>query len=70
MVRKGKARGRSRSGQASVEFLLVGLVLFAFIAGVAALWRYAANGGFSGLATGSGSHALNGAGGLVDALLF
>lgn len=57
-------------GQASVEYLLVGLVLIALMGALAALWRFAAAGGFSRLMEQGASHALTTAGGLFDALLF
>lgn len=61
---------KSERGQASVEYLVVGVALLVFIAGVAALWRYASGGAFANLAADHASHASNGVGGLVDALLY
>lgn len=57
-------------GQASVEYLVVGLVFIALIGALAALWRFIATGGLSSLMQASASHALTTAGGLFDALLF
>lgn len=57
-------------GQASVEYLLVGLVLIALMGALAALWQFFAAGDATGLAETHASHALTGPGGVVDALLF
>ena len=57
-------------GQASVEYLLVGLVLIAIMGALATLWRFAATGQLTALAEASASHALDSAGGIFDALLF
>lgn len=57
-------------GQASVEYLLVGLVLIALMGALAALWRFASTGQLSALTEVSASHALDSVGGVFDALLF
>ena len=60
----------AETGQASLEYLVVGIVLIAMIAALGALWRYAAEGGLAQLAASAGSHALDDVGGVADALLF
>ncbi len=57
-------------GQASVEYLVVGLAFIALMGALAALWRFVATGGPSSLMQASASHALGTMGGLFDALLF
>lgn len=57
-------------GQASLEYLVVGLVFIAFMGALAALWRFISTGGLSSLMQASASHALGCAGGVFDALLF
>lgn len=57
-------------GQASVEYLVVGLAFIALMGALAALWRFVATGGLSSLMEASASHALGTMGGLFDALLF
>lgn len=61
---------RREAGQASVEYLLVGLVLIALMGAFAALWHFVANGNATDLLQAGASHALTTAGGVVDALLF
>ena len=61
---------QAEAGQASLEYLVVGVVLIAMIAALGALWRYAAGGGFAQLAASAGSHALDDVGGVADPLLF
>ena len=61
---------QAEAGQASLEYLVVGVVLIAMIAAMGALWRYAAGGGFAQLAASAGSHVLDDVGGVADALLF
>lgn len=58
------------SGQASVEYLLVGLVLIAMIVAVGALWQFVSGGALTGLVEAHTSHALTKIGGIVDALMF
>lgn len=60
----------SESGQASLEYLLVGLLLIAMISAVGALWQAVSSGGLSGLVEAHASHALAQMGGIVDASLF
>ncbi len=57
-------------GQASLEYLLVGLVLLAMMGALAALWHYVSLGNMSSLIEDSASHAIDSFGGLCDALLF
>lgn len=57
-------------GQASVEYLVVGLAFIALMGALAAIWRFIASGGLSSLMQAGASHALATAGGLFDALLF
>lgn len=63
-------RPRDERGQATLEYMLTGLMLIAMIGALGALWRYASDGGFSQLLQASASHALAEAGGVADALLF
>jgi hypothetical protein len=58
------------SGQATVEYLLVGIVLIALICAVAALWRFVADGGMDELVRLQASHAIENPGGVLDAILF
>lgn len=58
------------TGQASVEYLVVGLAFMALMGALAALWRFIAAGGLSAFMQAGASHALESAGGLFDALLF
>lgn len=57
-------------GQATLEYLLVGIVLIAMMGALAALWRFASDGRLSQLVESRASHALPGVGGVFDALLF
>lgn len=64
-------RGRlQKKGQASVEYLVVGLAFIALMGVLAALWRFIATGDLSSLMQASASHAMGSMGGLFDALLF
>ena len=56
-------------GQASLEYLLVGTVLMVVAVGVAALWRFAADGRFDHIVDACASHAVT-AGGALDVFLF
>lgn len=56
-------------GQASLEYLLVGTVLMVVAAGLAALWRFAADGRFDHLVDACASHAVS-TGGALDVFLF
>lgn len=64
-------RGRrlGELGQASLEYLLVGTVLMVVAAGLAALWRFAADGRFDHLVDACASHAVS-TGGALDVFLF
>lgn len=57
-------------GQASLEYLLVGLVLIAVIAALSGIWSYVAGGGLAELVSSSVSHAADSAGGVADVLLY
>ena len=61
---------QDEQGQASVEYLLVGLVLIAMMGAIAVLWHFAASGNLGTLLQNSASHALGQIGGMADALLF
>ena len=57
-------------GQATLEYLLVGLVLIVVVGALGALWRYASGGDLGTLANLAASHAVESVGGVVDALMF
>lgn len=57
-------------GQASLEYLLVGLVLLALMGALAALWHFASSGNMTSLLEAHTSHAIDSIGGLCDAILF
>lgn len=61
---------RGEDGQASVEYVAVGVALVALIAACAVLWRFGSEGGFLRIAQSHASHAIDAEGGLVDALLY
>lgn len=61
---------RSEGGQASVEYLLVGLVLVSLMGALAALWRFISSGGLTRLIESNASHAMGSIGGICDALFF
>lgn len=63
-------RVKKEQGQATLEYLLVGVVLMSSLGTLAALWRFVSTGGMSRLIEASASHATSGLGGLFDALLF
>ena len=63
------ARDFEELGQASLEYLLVGTVLMVVAAGLAALWRFAADGRFDHLVDACASHAVS-TGGALDVFLF
>lgn len=58
------------SGQATLEYLLIGLVLISMIVALGALWQAVSDGTFTGLVEAHASHALTEIGGVVDAVLF
>lgn len=58
------------SGQATVEYLLVGLILMSMIVALAAIWQAISGGAFTNLVEAHASHALTEIGGVVDAILF
>ncbi len=57
-------------GQASLEYLLIGLVLLAMMGALAALWHFFSSENMSDLIEKNASHALNSFGGLCDVFLF
>lgn len=57
-------------GQATLEYLLVGLVLVIAASGVSVLWRYVASDSFAQTAAGTASHSMDSAGGVADALMY
>lgn len=63
-------RLKKEHGQATLEYVLVGVILMSMMGALAALWRFISSGGLSRLAEASASHAAFGFGGLFDALLF
>lgn len=58
------------SGQASLEYLLVGVVLLATIVGMGALWRFVSGDGLTTVVDACASHALSEMGGTADAFMF
>ncbi len=62
-------RGFGEEGQASLEYLLVGSVLMVVAVGLAAIWRFSADGRFDHLVDACASHAVS-AGGALDVFLF
>lgn len=60
----------SENGQASLEYLLVGIVLMALMGAFAALWRFTASGNMGAMLEANISHAISQLGGICDALLF
>lgn len=67
---RGQRARAGESGQASVEYLLVGLVLMALVVALAALWHATSDGSLAALVQQSASHALGQEGGIADALLY
>ena len=61
---------QGESGQATVEYVIVGAALIAVIAACGSLWRFGSQGGFERVAQSHASHALEAQGGLVDVLLY
>lgn len=60
----------NESGQASVEYLLVGLVLLSLLGMLAAIWHFFSTGAASSLIETSASHVATSVDGVTDALLF
>lgn len=58
------------SGQASVEYVAIGIALIVVIAACGSLWRFGSAGGFARIAQNHASHAIDAEGGLVDVLLY
>ena len=69
-MRSATASKRTERGQASLEYLLVGIVLIAMMGALAVLWRFTASGGMGAMLEANISHALGQLGGICDALLF
>lgn len=69
-IRRSRERFWEESGQATVEYLLVGIVLIALICAVAALWHFVVDGGMDELVRLQASHAIENPGGVLDAILF
>lgn len=65
-----RRREHDESGQASVEYMLVGLIMIAMMGALSALWRFVSEGGSSGLIQTNASHSMNDMGGLFDVLMF
>lgn len=63
-------RDCARNGQATLEFLLVGLVLMIMAVGLAALWHYSAQGKLGALVELHASHDVTAEGGAADVLAF
>ena len=61
---------QGESGQATVEYVIVGAALIAVIAACGSLWRFGSQGGLEKIAQSHASHAIEAQGGLVDALLY
>lgn len=61
---------RHEDGQASLEYLLVGLVLLSLMGALSALWHFTSSGRLTQLIESGSSHALSSMGGVFDALLF
>lgn len=57
---------RDRTGQASLEYVVVLCAFLAMVVALIALWRWLSAGGLLGTALGSASHSIDA--GLVDAL--
>lgn len=69
-MRSATVTRHDESGQASLEYLLVGIVLIALMGAFAALWRFAASGNMEAMLEANISHAISQLGGICDALLF
>ena len=65
----GSPRG-GETGQATVEYLLVGLVVMIVVVVLAALWRYVGGGQLTGTLSMNAAYAVGTPGGAADALLF
>lgn len=70
MTRDESSKAAHEKGQASLEFLLVGIVLMALIGALSSLWHFISKGGLSQLIEESASHGVGDLGGVFDALLF
>lgn len=63
-------RPSSERGQASLEYLLVGLILIALMGSFAALWQFFSSSRMAAIVESSASHAASNTEGVSDALLF
>lgn len=61
---------KHEEGQASLEYLLVGIILLSLMGALAALWHFISSGRLTRLIEASTSHGANDLGGLFDVLLF
>lgn len=61
---------KDEQGQASLEYLLVGLVLISLMGLLAAFWQFFSTGKASTLIEASASHSIMSIEGVTDALLF
>lgn len=61
---------REESGQATVEYVAIGVALIAVIAACGLLWRFGSQGGFEEITKDHASHAIEAKGGFVDVLLY
>ena len=57
-------------GQATVEYLLIGIVLITMVAGLAALWRYTSGERSAEQSNASASHVVEGVEGVADVLAY
>lgn len=60
----------SERGQATVEYLVVGVVIILFAAGLAVFWKYLSSSGFHDVVAQNASHDAGTVGGVADALLY
>ena len=65
-----KTAWRSCSGQASIEYLLVGLALIATIAALGVVWRYLSGSSVLELVASGASHSLSTLGGVADVFAY
>ena len=60
---------KDESGQAALEYLLIGVVIMIVASALAILWHLAADGKFSSIVSNSASHAVS-SGGTLDVFMF
>lgn len=61
---------KREEGQASLEYVLIGVLLMAMMGACSALWNFFSEGRASELIRTNASHAMTNLGGFFDALLF